>query len=1141
MAATGEVHRQAAGTEPRHDAASAPASAPRSRRWPGVLLILAGTVLAYTAVMLAGRAAEAANTRVLALFDPLFLWIRGPGTQGTDWLDRNPLIVAGLLSAGLAVVLVACLISARRHAAAALLACATLACGIWGQALLLADVVSAGTALYLAGLVAAVALGWWKPMRRLPGFPPFAGEGAGRVGSWQPSWPLECVLVLAVTLIGLVFRAWALTENSDFLDLEVVDSWAQSRTLFGAAEYYRNTFLSTNPGAAHILPQWALFNVFGSSLFTLRMAAVAWGVGAVLLMYWFVRRLAGVAPALLAALFFATAPDQLFWSRSENGFFSPVPVLALATLHVGLSMAQRFTFLNVAAAALLMPASRYFYTTCLAMVAFPLAVAGHAALFVRGAWRRLWFVIPLLALGLVVWWFHLTVLLGVLTGDYQFRHPAQIYGGTAWTKQGDFAQASLPELVRLQAESMGTHMQRVIRDLTYEQHNSFGHWYMRSQPNPHPTTMNVGLVVLLVLGIGYLGGQLRDPRAWMLLVWLAIALLPGIGSRDATPRRMSMLFPAAHVIGVIALAGIVRTIRQTAGRRPATLALAVAAPALALVMLTNTVSHFRLTMQPMIFADYLRFLRPVLADSDTVLLNLPGPFRHLVLFDSIDRFVEQPWCFEGVDDPDQWLHLALRPRCSFADPAYSLALPPPARDAARAAHRMERISFVFFVEPVTRPQLELVRGLYPDAAFHEYVSPRDSRHIAVVTITAADAAALRTPVMRSRATPPPVLLAGVPVRTTTDGAPGDGGAVLEGGVLLGHDDWYAFTLEPRCDRAVLELDGQPVAFGGRLPLLAGVHPLALRLPPEAQCTLPLQLRATRGSGDATAEPLGADRFTSPGVARLPAAAAPSVRAYPGYTPPRVLTTLPGRAGDLAIAPDGTLHVLIKQENRWRLARFTPEGESLGIQELNAPRELDPGTMTIAPDGSVAMLFGRTVIVLGPDGREQARWENIAFVWETQLAFWGSDRILATIPHRNAVAVFSRTGEPLSEHTHFTGGPAEFFSPTSLAMNAAGDLVVLQPDGRAFWFVTDPAQFAPVYARTFAVGSSERGVTLDGRERLLLVADGRVLVYDADGTRLVADGRHDPSVLRLGKAARVRARDDRVYVLDPEGSRVWSLR
>jgi hypothetical protein len=146
-------------------------------------------------------------------------------------------------------------------------------------------------------------------------------------------------------------------------------------------------------------------------------------------MYWLVRRIAGVAPAILAAMLLATAPDQLFWSRSENGFFSPVPVLALLTVHVSLWMAARFSFLSVLTAAVLMPASRYFYTTCLAMFLLPLAVAGHATLFVRGAWKKLWFVVPILALGLVAWWYHLRSCWASSTAAATSRHPAQIYGG----------------------------------------------------------------------------------------------------------------------------------------------------------------------------------------------------------------------------------------------------------------------------------------------------------------------------------------------------------------------------------------------------------------------------------------------------------------------------------------------------------------------------------------------------------------------------------------------------------------------------------------------------------------------------------------------------------------------------------------
>lgn len=1116
--------------------------APPPRRGLGVVAIAAGTVAAYVAVMLVGRAEDAAGARILGVFDPVFLWLRGPGASATDWLDRHPLPVALALAIGLALLAAWALLRAGRHAAPLLAACATLALGIGGQALLLGDATALGRGLYLAGIAAAFALGWWRPMRQLPGFPATGVDaGAGLGGAWRPAWRVEWALILGLTGIGLLCRTWALTELSDFLDLETVDSWLQSRTLHGTADYVRFVFLATNPGAAHMLPQWALFNVFGTSLFTLRMAAVAWGVLSVPLMYWFVRRLAGPAPAVLAALLMATAPDQLFWSRSENGFFAPVPVLALLTVHVALSMSTRLSATSVAAAALLMPASRYAYTTCLAMVLIPLAVAGHAGLFLRGAWRRFWYVLPLLALGLVAWWFHLTVLLGVLgDGPWRFRHPAQIYGGTAWTKQGDFAEASIPELIRLQAESFSTHLVRVVRDLTDEQRNSFGHWYMRAQPNPHPTTMNVGVVVLLALGVGYLGGQLRDPRAWLLLTWLLVALLPGIGSRDAAPRRMLMLFPVAHVVGSLFVAAVIRIARQVGGRRLAACAAAAASAALLTVVVTNTVSHFRMPLQPMIFSDHLRFLRPIVERSDTVFVNLPGPFHSLLIFDSADRFVTGSLCSERVRDAARWLPLALRPRCTFADPVAGLAFTAAEREAADAAHTTQRVSFIFFVDPTTQAELDIVRGLYPQAQWAEYTSPRDQRHSVALSIDIADSAALHAPRLRTAMTPPPQILADVEMRASSDGAPPDRSALIEGGILVDRDGWYRFDLQPGCSGAELHVGTPPVGPPAATALLAGVQPFTLRLPDATACPLPQRL--TIASAEAPDPiPLDPDRITSREVTALPIAAAPPLRGDAGYDARELIRQLPGRSADLAIAPDGSLLILIKGAGGWRLHRYAADGHLRSDWALDAPPELDPSTMAVAPDGTVAILFGQHLLLVGPEGQALGRWNNLAFVWESRLAFAGPDRLVVTIPHRNAVAVFGRDGAPLGEYTTFPAGPPVLFAPSEMALTADGDLALLQPDRLALRFETPSDRFAPVFQNAFSVAAAASGLAFDGRDRLLVLAEGRLLVYDMDGTRLMADTpARDPSRLRLGPAARVRSSGGRLYVLDPEGSRVWQL-
>ena len=333
-----------------------------------------------------------------------------------------------------------------------------------------------------------------------------------------------------------------------------------------------------------------------------------------------------------------------------------------------------------------MPASRYFYTTCLAMFLLPLATPATPPCSCAAPGAGCGSSMPILALGVVAWWYHLTLLLGVLNGgsDFEFRHPAQIYGGTAWTRQGDFSQASTLDLLRLQAASMSEGLTRTVRDMTYETTNSFGHWYMRAQMNPHPTTMNVGIVVLLALGLGYL---LR-PAARSARLDAAGLARHLADARHHEPRRDA----AAHEHAVSRrahhrhpfLAAFVRVVRQAGGRRAADIAAGVAAVALAIV---DPHQH-RLALPHANAAGDLRRLLCAscirsCAGSDTVFLNLPRPFVSLLQFGDADRFVTSPWCLQGVDHDASWLRVGLEPQCTFADEAYSLAFTP-AGDRGRA-------------------------------------------------------------------------------------------------------------------------------------------------------------------------------------------------------------------------------------------------------------------------------------------------------------------------------------------------------------------------------------------------------------------------------------------------------------------------
>ena len=100
--------------------------------------------------------------------------------------------------------------------------------------------------------------------------------------------------------------------------------------------------MQNNGGAVQFLPTQVIYHLFGTSIFTLRMAAVLWAIAAVPLMYTLGRRIGGIGAGLLCTFFFITAPEQLFWARNENLHFAPMAVCALVSAHLALWLVERF-------------------------------------------------------------------------------------------------------------------------------------------------------------------------------------------------------------------------------------------------------------------------------------------------------------------------------------------------------------------------------------------------------------------------------------------------------------------------------------------------------------------------------------------------------------------------------------------------------------------------------------------------------------------------------------------------------------------------------------------------------------------------------------------------------------------------------
>ncbi len=1134
----------------REDVASR-ASGPR--RWPGAVALAAALVLAFLAVGFVGAAESARGERILPFLDPIIGWLRTDGSALTAWMIAQSRFLGWAVASVCALVGLGGLIVAGRRAAPVLLIAAAVGLASWGQVCLQEDRTSLALALYAAGVACAFVLGLRWPIPKLDGFPRLplprrrretpAPAGGSPRPFWRPPWAWECGLVFALTVVALLSRTYALTENSHFLDLETVSWWIQSRTAHGVASYLDFGFVQNNGGAIQIFPQYLVFHLFGTSIYALRLSAVLWTIATVPLMYFLVRRIAGSGPAVVSTILFLSAPEQLFWARSENTFFAPIAALALATAFVALWMVERFSPFAVLLAALLTPVCRFFYTTCMALLVLPGLVAAHAVLFVRGAWRKIWYVAPILAAGVAMWVFSLTFVKAALhDGEWRFVNPAAVYGGAVWTKQGEFNQASPLELLRLQAVSMSENLANVAVDMAYFAHG-FSHWYVRSQPPTHRTTINVGIVVGVAIGLGYFLAQIYERRAFLLLAWAGISLLPGIMSAEPAARRMAMFFPAFQVIFGVMCGVVVRLVRQYAGALLAWIAGLGIAAALAGVALTNLVSHFVLPMQHVLYGDYIQFTEPIFEHSDAIFTNFPTAFRNLIVFGNLDRFLDRPICVQGVE-PKDWLSTALEPSCNFHDLVFSLSMRPGRVEELKKTYDPKRITFLLFEQPETQPQVDLLRELYPAAEAREFRSPINGQTLFSMTVDEDAMAAVRAPALEAGApgVDPTGVLRGVRLRprpAATGGAPA-GGMLVQGGVLLDHDDWYGFGVNPPCPQAEVRIDDRVAALDAPRPMLTGIHPFSLSLPDPVDCALPLRLDVRPAEAPAPA-PLPPDHLVGPAVAALEAARAPAVETYPGYAGGRSVALFRGRAVDLGADARGVVSVAVLEQGALRVERIAPNGDRVAKFEVEQPLHQNAGSIAVDPEGNTAILTGNVAQIFDAAGRRTASWQNLWFVWESELVFWGPDEIIANIPHRNSIAVFDRKGNVVREVTTFAGGSGGMYRPLTLVAAPNGDVLVQEGNGEALLLHSPAGDFEPAFVRRFPVGAQAPGGTFDG-DRIILPDGDALQVYGTDGERrMAADPARDLSTRPFGRKTRALAGPgDRLWVLDPEHARLWAF-
>lgn len=1066
-----------------------------------------------------GSQEAARGDRVLSSLDPAVNAIRSTGGDLTRRLFQSAPSVAGVVTGAALLLVAASLVTARRRAIP--LACLAFGAALsaWGQVLLWRGTLGPGASLYVAGMVCAAVAGVLRPMERLPAFAPLPATKESQESGNAVQRPMalaEWRDLLCLTLLGLVCRGYALTELPNFFDAETVGVMAGSYTGYGIRNYMMNELLGTGNGVLHVSTLWMLLHVFGPSVFSVRLAALVWSVAAIPLLYWLVRRLGGRTAALAATLLFTFAPEQLYWGRNENSFYAPVMVLSILTAHMGLTLVRRLSAGAAVGSALLMPLSRFSYTPSFVLFTFPLLLMGHTALFVRGAWRRLHVVVPILMAGLLLWVFSLSAVEYALAREngWRFIHPARIKGESAW-KSGMPADTSPLEIVRRQAIRVTQNAGHVLAGMTY--HASYSsHWYVRAVVDPRcNTSISAGLAVLCALGVGYLLGQPQDRRAALLLGWVVLGLLPGCMSDEPEARRISIVFPALAAIAGVFAAASLDVIRETASRWVARAAAAGVGAVLLLTAFTSLASHLLVPLSTLRPDADMRFSRALFARCNVVLHNLEYRDGHTVELGNLDQLLRAgpPRCSQLIGEED-WLGAALAPRCDFSDVFFDFVFSREEREARAKALRPGRVGYLLRETREGRPHIELLKRLYPSAETRELTATNSEEALFAVEVPISDIERLRVPENADRK--------------------------VRGSLLLPADGWYRFRLEPACAGARLSLGTPLQAAEEAKPMLAGVHPFEIDLPSSSACAPRWSVRAEE-SGRVTAPLL---------LSRRVAEQAPTqpVLTTSGWGAATLFTTLSETPSDIGVDGAGDVFVLLKGQGAWEVKRFAPDGKLAASFRTGLPLG-DEGSIAVDSDGTCVTTSLFDVEIDDNTGRRLATWKVPYDRPPSDLAIGRDGRILICLPRRNSVELFSRAGSP-EGMLRLDAGPEPMSGPSGIAVSPDGSFLVVDERGRAHVFKSPAGRFAPQRVASFPVIYPEvpfvpdlKACAFDGPDRLLFPHRSRSvpLVYSPEGRRLLpAQPDRDLSARGFTRAYGFAASGQALYVMDSETRSVYKM-
>jgi len=279
----------------------------------------------------------------------------------------------------------------------------------------------------------------------------------------------------------------------------------------------------------------------GFNVLSGRILSAAFGTLTIALTYTLTRRLFGRAPAVIASLALTTSFWSLMYSRFALRHIS-LPPTALATLYVfwhSIESDDRLGYRRAGLLGLLLAASLYTYTAARVLPALPILFVAYLALFHRDRFRRHWRGIALALAVMIV----LVVPMGIAIARGRSERAIEGIGADA---RIDKLAVPLRELHQGNPRPL---LENIWVTLGMFHATGDPEWLYNISGRP---VFNLLGGALLWGGLGLCLVRWREPRYFLLLLWLGLGLLPTFASiPPASLSHTILVQPVAYILPAV--------------------------------------------------------------------------------------------------------------------------------------------------------------------------------------------------------------------------------------------------------------------------------------------------------------------------------------------------------------------------------------------------------------------------------------------------------------------------------------------------------------------------------------------------------------------------------------------------------------